>query len=170
MINRPQPGEYAPFSAAYIKMVPDANVIELLEKQMDLSYDLFYNLSDGKANYTYAEGKWTVKQVVGHLSDTERTFAYRLLYFSRAAVELPGFDQDIFVDNARFNESSIQYLASEFRAVRQASLYLIRALTDDQLTKTGIASGYNVSVRALIYLVAGHELYHLHILKERYGF
>ena len=168
MINKPLNDEYAPFSANYIKLVGDRDVISLLEQLKDTSYDLLYNLSDEKANYAYGEGKWTVKQSLGHMIDTERTFAYRLLYFSRTAVELPGFDQDIFVDNAHFNNSSIQDLATEFKATREANLYMIKALTEDQLLKTGIASGYRVSVRALVFMIAGHELHHHQLFKEKY--
>ncbi|MGZ3810709.1 MAG: DinB family protein [Mucilaginibacter sp.] len=168
MIHKPQPDEFVPFYNTYISKVPDGDVLELLKKLKDSSYALFSNLSDEKANYTYAEGKWTVKEALGHMIDTERTFAYRLFCFSRNFVELPGFDQDVYVDNANFNTRTIQSLAAEFRATRESNIYMIESLTDEQLNRKGIASGNQATVRAMVYMLAGHEIHHLGILKERY--
>jgi uncharacterized damage-inducible protein DinB len=168
MINKPQPDEYASFHITYVKHVPESDIIELLEQLKESTYNLFNNLDENKANYAYAEGKWTLKEVLGHMIDTERTFAYRVLYFSREFVELPGFDQDIYVNNANFDSRTIQDLAAEFKTTRESNLYLIRSLSDEQLNKKGIASGYLVSVRALVYIMAGHELHHLKIVKEIY--
>jgi uncharacterized damage-inducible protein DinB len=168
MIGRPQPDEYVSFHNTYISKVPNGDVLKLLGELKESTYKLFSNMSEEKANYAYDEGKWTLKQVLGHIIDTERTFAYRLLYFSRNYVELPGFDQDIYVNNANFKDRTIQSLAAEFRATRESNLYLITALTDEQLNRTGVASGNNVSVRALVYIIAGHELHHLKIITERY--
>jgi uncharacterized damage-inducible protein DinB len=168
MIDRPQPDEYVSFHNTYISKVPNGDVLKLLGDLKESTYKLFSNMSEEKANYAYDEGKWTLKQVLGHIIDTERTFAYRLLCFSRNYVELPGFDQDIYVNNANFKDRTIQSLASEFGATRESNLYLIAALTDEQLNRKGIASGNNVSVRALVYIIAGHELHHLKIIKERY--
>ncbi len=168
MINKPQPDEYASFHITYIKLVPDGDIIELLERLKDSTYSLFNNLDDEKANYAYAEGKWTLKQVLGHMIDTERVFAFRLLCFSREFVELPGFEQETYVNGTNFNSRTIQDLASEFKATRESNLYLFRSLTEEQLNKKGIASGYLVSVRALLYMIAGHELHHWGIVKEKY--
>jgi len=162
MITKPQPDEYTSFHNTYISKVPEGDVLALLEKQKIATYELFSKMSEDKANHAYETGKWTLKQVLGHMIDTERTFAYRLLCFSRNNIELPGFDQDIYVNNANFNSRTIQSLASE------SNIYLIAALTDEQLNRKGIASGNNVSVRALVYIIAGHELHHLKIIKERY--
>ena len=168
MINKPQPDEYASFHITYINLVPDGDIIELLEHLKNSTYDLFNNLDEDKANYAYAEGKWTLKQALGHMIDTERVFAFRLLCFSREFVELPGFEQETYVNGANFNSRTIQDLASEFKATRESNLYLFRSLTEEQLNKKGIASGYLVSVRALLYMIAGHELHHLGIVKEKY--
>lgn len=168
MINKPQPDEYVSFHNTYISKVPEGDVLKLLEQLRESTYNLFNSMSEEKAMHAYAEDKWTLKQTLGHMIDTERTFAYRLLCFSRNYIELPGFDQDIYVANANFNQRSIQSLASEFRASRESNIYMIAALTDEQLDKRGIASGNNVSVRALVYMLAGHELHHLKIIKERY--
>jgi uncharacterized damage-inducible protein DinB len=168
MIRRPQPDEYVSFHNTYISKVPDGDLLALMGKLKESTYHLFSSMSDERASYTYGEGKWTLKQVLGHLIDTERTFAYRLLCFSRNHTELPGFDQDIYVNNADFNSRSIQSLAEEFRAARESNIYMVSALTDEQLDRKGIASGNTVSVRALAYMLPGHELHHLKIMKERY--
>jgi len=168
MISKPQPDEYASYYNTYIKLVPDGDIIEFLDQQKDSTYNLFNNLDDEKANYAYAEGKWTIKQALGHMIDTERVFAFRLLCFSREFVELPGFEQEAYVNGSNANSRAIQNLAAEFRATRESNLYLFRSLTEEQLNKKGIASGYLVSVRALLYMIAGHELHHLAIVKERY--
>jgi uncharacterized damage-inducible protein DinB len=139
-----------------------------MEKLKESTYHLFSTMSDEKANYAYGEGKWTLKQVLGHMIDTERTFAYRLFCFSRNSIELPGFDQDIYVNNANFNSRTIQSLAEEFRVTRESSIYMVSALTDEQLDRKGVASGNTVSVRALAYMLPGHELHHLKLIRERY--
>ena len=118
--------------------------------------------------YAYAEGKWTVKQVLGHMADTERVFAYRALCFSRESIALPGFDQDVYMQKATFNSRSMEDLACEFKCVRESSLYLLNAMTEEQSLQKGTASGNPLSVRALAYMMAGHEMHHLKILKERY--
>jgi len=168
MMTKPQPSEYAAPHAGYVQLIGDEDVFAVLNAQQQISYDLFIGLSEEQANYAYAEGKWNFKQVAGHMIDTERVFSYRLLCFSREYQELPGFDQDVYVDNSTFNNQSIQDLAEEFKLLRTANLYMIKALTATQLTKNGIASGYPVSVKALVYMIAGHERHHLNILKERY--
>ena len=168
MIHKPQTDEFVSFYNTYISKVPDVDVIDLLTELKESSYQLFSNLSDEKANYAYAEGKWTIKEALGHMIDTERVFAFRAFCFSRDFLELPGFDQEVYVNNANFNSRTIQDLASEFKATRESNLYFIKALTDDQLNKKGIASGNPATVRALVYMLAGHELHHLGLLKERY--
>jgi uncharacterized damage-inducible protein DinB len=168
MINRPQPDEYPPFAAVYIGHVETTDVLGLLTELRDSTYQLFSNMSEEQAKHAYAPGKWTLKQVLGHMIDTERTFAYRAFVFSRNNIELPGFDQDIYVNNTDFNSQSIQDLASEFKALREGNLFMYKAFTDEQLLRKGVASGYPVSVRALVYMIAGHELHHLKLIRERY--
>lgn len=169
MINRPQPDEYQAYAETYVSKVPQsADVMELLEQLQTSTYNLFSNLTEEKAAYTYAEGKWTIKQVLGHMIDTERVFAFRALCFSRENANLPGFDQDVYVDNADFNARSIQSLAAEFRTVRESTLYLFGSFSPQQLDRLGTANNHPVSVKALVYICAGHELHHLQILKERY--
>jgi uncharacterized damage-inducible protein DinB len=139
-----------------------------LNKLKDSSYKLFSELSDEKAEFAYAEGKWTIKEVLGHIIDAERTFGYRLFCFSRDRAELPSMDQNTYVTNAYFNSRSIQSLANEFRATRESNIYLIESLTTEHLDRSGVASGKAVSVRSLVYILIGHELHHLDVLSQRY--
>src|SRR3569833_799719 len=152
MIHKPQPGEYAPFANTYVSLVHTTDVLELMESLKDSTYKLFSTMTEQQAMHTYAEGKWTLKQMLGHMIDTERTFAYRAFVFSRNCIELPGFDQDIYVANTDFNARSVKDLAEEFKAVRAANLFLFRSFTDEQLMRKGVASGSPVSVRALMYM------------------
>lgn len=168
MINRPQPDEYSTYAARYVDLVGDGPILEILEYQQQSTYNFFVRMDPGKAGYAYDGSKWTVKQVLGHMADSERVFAYRALTFSRESIELPSFDQDVYMEKATFNTRSLEDLANEFKTVREASLYLFKSMTEDQTTQKGIASGNPVSVRALAYMIAGHEMHHIKILKERY--
>jgi uncharacterized damage-inducible protein DinB len=166
-MNKPKPEEYAPFYGTYMKLVND-DPLQMLESAINTTYDFFSNITEDVAGYAYAEGKWTIKEVLGHLTDAERTFAYRVLAFSRGQQELPGFDENTYVEKSTFNSRSIKELAEEFRAVRESNLYLLRSLTSGQLAATGIANGNKISVNTIIYIMAGHELHHINIVKERY--
>jgi len=165
----PKPEEYSPMMGNYTKLVIDtADIIDLLEQQNTEVFDLFNNLTEEKAMYAYGPGKWTLKQVIGHIIDAERTFAYRAYAFSRGQAELPGFDENTYVDRADFNARAIQDIAAEFKGVRESNLYFIRALRDDQLVTAGISNGVPTTVRALVYVMAGHAKHHLNIVNERY--
>lgn len=168
MINRPQPDEYSEYAARYVDLVGNGPIIEILEYLQQMDYNFFLRLDPAKASYAYAEGKWTIKQVLGHMCDTERVFAYRALVFSRESITLPGFDQDVYMENTTFNNRSIESLAKEFNTIRESTLYLLRSLTEEQTERKGIASGSTFSVRAYAYMIAGHEMHHIKILKERY--
>lgn len=165
----PKPEEYAPFMGNYIKLVADTpDIINVLEQQNLVVFDLFNNLNEEKAMYAYGPDKWTLKQVIGHIIDAERTFAYRAYAFSRGQAELPGFDENTYVEWAGYNSRSIQDLAAEFKAVRTSNLYFIRALSDNQFTTIAISNSIPTSVRALVYAMAGHAQHHLNIVRERY--
>ena len=168
MISRPQTHEYSAFAATYVSMVGDGPILEILESLKESTYDFFIRIDPAKADFAYAEGKWTVKQVAGHLADTERVFAYRALVFSKESITLPGFDQDLYMAHSTFGNRTLKDIASEFKVIRQSSLHLLRSLTEEQTKRTGIASGGTFSVRAYAYMMAGHEMHHLKILKERY--
>jgi uncharacterized damage-inducible protein DinB len=168
MINRPNSDEYSEYAGRYVNLVGNEPILEILERQKEESYNLFTRLSTDKALYAYADGKWTIKQVVGHMADTERIFTYRALVFSRESITLPGFDQDVYMEQATFNSRPLEDLANELKTVRESSLYLFRSLTEQQSTQKGIASGSPFSVRAYAYMIAGHEMHHWNILKEHY--
>lgn len=168
MIKRPQPDEYPAYAARYVALVGNGPIIEILEYLQQSTYNFFVRMEPDKAGYSYADGKWTVKQVLGHMVDTERIFGYRALVFSREQIELPGFDQDVYIEKATYNSRTLEDIANEFKSVRESSLYLFRSISDDQSTQKGIASGNPVSVRALAYMTAGHEMHHIKTLKERY--
>jgi uncharacterized damage-inducible protein DinB len=169
-MNAPQPDEYSPMQAGYVQLASEYdNVIELLTELKDSTYEFFTQLPPEKGDYAYAEGKWTVKQVLNHIIDTERIFAYRLLCFSRGERQtMPGFDQSVYEAAAHSNNRTLASLADEFKTVRSGNLYFINSLTPDELTIRGNATGYTITVKALLYAMAGHELHHLNILKERY--
>ena len=172
MLNQPEQGEYASFYQNYVTNAIEAaqgNILQLLTELKDNTYGFFKSIPPEKAEYAYSEGKWTIKQLLGHLIDAERVFAYRALCFSRKETkELPGFDENDFVNNANFNSRTIDDLAKEFKSVRESNLYMLNALTDEQANFSGIANGNPVSVRALAYIMAGHELHHIQIITERY--
>lgn len=167
-MNRPSAGDHAHFYDKYVALVNDEPILKTLEKLKTSTYDFFCSLTDEQANYAYAEGKWTIKEVAGHLTDAERTFAYRAFAFSRGQGELPGFDENEYVEKSTFSDRTLQDLAAEFKAVREANLYMLRSLTDDQLNLIGVANHANIKVNSIVYIMAGHELHHLNILKERY--
>jgi uncharacterized damage-inducible protein DinB len=169
MIERPQSGEYPGYAAAYISKVPDGPILEILEYLRDSTFNFFWTMSEQQAAYAYAEGKWTLKEVLGHMIDTERIFAFRALCFSRMDKgPFPGFDQDEYMRHSYFDTRTIKDLAAEFKAVRESNLFLYKTFTDEQSMLTGTANNNPASVRALVYMTAGHELHHMDIVKERY--
>jgi hypothetical protein len=168
MINRPQPDEYSAYAARYVDLVGNGPILDILDHLKESTYNFFVRMDPGKGDYAYQEGKWTVKQVLGHMIDSERVFSFRAFCFSRESTILPGFDQDTYVNNADFNSRSLEDLADEFKYLRESNLYMFRSLSEEQSTQKGIANDNPVSVRALLYITAGHELYHIRLLKERY--
>jgi uncharacterized damage-inducible protein DinB len=169
-IPRPEPGEYLEYYDRYISKVPhDVDAVTALERQLPTINQLA-RLTPEQAAFRYADGKWSVRQVVGHLSDAERIFCYRLLRAARndrTAIE--GFDENMYVETANFDARAIGDLAGELAAVRAGTLALLASLDEAMLTQTTTANQALVSVRALAYIMAGHTVHHLGILKERYG-
>ncbi len=167
--DRPAPEEYAPYFSRYIDLVPDGSVVETLRAQIAETRALLAGLSAGQAAYRYAPGKWSVKEVVGHLVDAERVFAYRALRFARNdATPLPGFDENAFAANAGFDARPLDDLLQELTAVRAATVALFAGLDEAALSREGTANDVRVSVRAVAWIIAGHELHHRAILRERY--
>jgi uncharacterized damage-inducible protein DinB len=167
--NKPESNEFAPYYSKYISLVRDGDVVSTLRQQLDNSLSLLRGISEEKANSRYAPDKWSVKEVVGHVLDTERIFGYRALRFARNdQTPLNGFEQDDYVRAANFGKIRLSDLADEFQNVRQANIHLFRSLDDAAWLRRGAANENEVSVRALAYIIAGHELHHMGILKTKY--
>jgi DinB family protein len=168
-MNKPDSTEYAPYYERYISLVPDGEIVVTLGKQIEGTLGLIRGLSAAQGDLRYAPGKWSVKEVIGHLIDGERIFAYRALRFARNdATPLPGFDENSFVDNAGFGARSLADLADEFEYTRKSNIYLFKSLDGDPSLRRGVASDNKISVRAVAYIIAGHELHHMGILRSRY--
>lgn len=169
-IQKPKEGEYVPYVLQYIGLLPDdERVLDHLQENLHATKTFLRSLTEDKLLYRYAEGKWTIKEIVQHLTDDERIYAYRALRFARNdTTELPGFDQDEYTRCAGANRRSLDDLLGEFATVRTATLSLYEGFEDDVMTKVGIASGNVMSVRAIAYHIAGHELRHINIIRERY--
>jgi uncharacterized damage-inducible protein DinB len=167
--SRPNEGEFAPFAARYIERVPEGDIVATLEAQMEETLALLRTISEERAGYAYAAGKWTVREVVGHVADTERVLAYRALRIGRGDdTPLPGFDENAYVRKAGFDGRTLGDLLAELDAVRSATLTLVRGLPSEAWTRRGTAAGAPYTVRGLIFMIAGHELHHRAILEERY--
>lgn len=169
-ISKPEPSEYAPYTIMYIGLLPDDGLIlQHLEDNLRATTDFMRALPEEKLSYRYAEGKWTIKEILAHLIDDERIYTYRALRFARNdQTELPGFEQDAYTIESGANERALDELLEEFAAIRRSTIALFNSFDDRVLTRSGVASGNVMSVRAAAYHIAGHELRHLNIIKERY--
>ena len=167
--TQPAPTEYAPYYGKYITHVPDGDIVTTLGQQVDTTLELLRGLSEAQGDLRYAPDKWSIKEVVGHLIDTERIFAYRALRFARNDPSpLTGFDQNEYVRSAPFGECQLSALANELEHVRRSNVYLFKHLDSAAWLRSGVANENEVSVRALAYVMAGHERHHVEILKTRY--
>jgi hypothetical protein len=170
MLTKPQANEHSPYFSRYIDLVPDGDLMRTLEEQHRVTQKMLAPLSAEKAKYRYADGKWSVTEVVGHLADTERIFAYRALRFARGdTTPLPGYNEVAYTPAGQFDARSLGDVLGEFTAVRGATIALLRGLPDDSFTRSGHADGKPCSVRALAYIIAGHELHHVNLFQTRYG-
>jgi uncharacterized damage-inducible protein DinB len=168
-IARPQPDEYAAYYGRYISLVEGENILSTLDQQRRQTMMLLSGRDEQDGDFRYAPEKWSAKEVLGHVCDTERIFAYRALRISRAdATPIEGFEQDDYVRNGPFSHCSLSDLVEDFIAVRRATLSLLRNLDETDWMRRGTANKNEVSVRALAYIVAGHELHHRRILEEKY--
>ncbi len=169
-ISQLQPDEYGQFYANYLAQVSDEyNLVEELEISVHRLVKFVREIPMDKFDYRYAEGKWTIKDILLHLIDAERIFAYRALRFARNdKTELPGFEENSYVDEANANKRNIQDLLTELLVVRQASLSLFKSFSEEQLLRNGIASNNPISVRALGFIIIGHQNHHQKVFEERY--
>src|SRR5262245_34575767 len=170
LLSSVPPDEAAPFYADFLAAFADGQVGAHLGTQVAELEALCAGLNESSATVGYAEGKWTIKEVIGHLLDTERVFAYRLLRISRGdAIELPGFDENVYVPEGQFNLRSLSTLLSDFKLQRASTLALVHSIPDAAWTRVGTANGSRTSARALPLIIAGHTAHHFRILRERYG-
>ncbi len=168
-VGRPQPDEYAPYYGRYISLVQGEDILATLDQQRRETMTLLCGRDEEDGDFRYAPEKWSAKEVLGHVCDTERVFAYRALRIARAdATPLEGFEQDDYVRNGPFAYRPLSDLVEDFIAVRRATLSLLRNLDEAAWMRRGIANKNEVSVRGLAYIIAGHELHHRRILEEKY--
>jgi uncharacterized damage-inducible protein DinB len=161
--------EYSEFNATYIKAAGNVDMIEELEICLHDFIRFVQNIPMDKFDYRYAEGKWTIKDIIQHIIDTERIFAYRALRISRNdKTPLPGFEENHYVDNTNANERNLQGLLTEMAVVRQATLSLFKSFSEEQLLRTGTASNTSISVRAIAFIIIGHQKHHQKVYQERY--
>lgn len=167
-MNRPQPNDYPVWGETYISKV-DGDIFEILEDQV-FSIPALFESNKEKENFAYAEGKWTLKEMLGHIIDCERIFVYRMTCFARNEPQhLPGFEEDDYVANARFDERNYEDMIEEFAALRKANLYFFKSLNEIELDRKGIASGREITVKSILFISAGHIIHHVGVLKERYN-
>ena len=170
MIEKPGESEYASFYAGYIARVPAGNVLDVLENQSEQLRELASSASPEQQVFRYAPGKWSVREVFGHLIDGERVFGHRAFRIGRGdQTPLPGFDENEYVAASGYDHQDLASLADEFALVRAANLAVLKSLSEDDWRRTGTANGYPVSVRALAFIMAGHVEHHVALLGERYG-
>ncbi|WNS76299.1 DinB family protein [Bacillus sp. DTU_2020_1000418_1_SI_GHA_SEK_038] len=169
MYQRPDINEYPAYYSAYVNLVPDGEMIVLLNEQLKATVNAIKGVTEKQAQFQYDSNKWTVKEVIGHLADTERIMAYRILCIARGETSpLPGFDDNLYVQNGSFNQLSMEDLLKNFSIVRQSTIVLLKSLDPDAWLRKGNANGSEITVRAVASIIAGHELHHRNILQERY--
>jgi uncharacterized damage-inducible protein DinB len=169
VIGRPNPGEYDPFYQGYLDHVPQGDILGLLELQLGKTLEAVRGLTDEQARFRYAPGKWSIKQVIGHLADAERVLSYRAFRFSRDdPTALPGFEEDDYVANSVYDERPLEEVVEELARARAASIAFFRSLTPEMTTRRGVANEAEITVRALPWIIVGHERHHLAVLRERY--
>ena len=167
---RPDSNDYGSWYAGYVSLVPEEDVLSAIETQSSETQKLLASLDDAHAAHRYAEGKWSIKEVIGHITDAERVFGYRALCISRGEQQsLPGFDQDEYMRTAGFDAWKIGDLAEAYALGRRANIVFFRNLPEEAWTRRGTASNYPVSVNALAYIIVGHERHHVKVLREKYG-
>jgi hypothetical protein len=166
---KPVPGEYHPYYKNYIEKIVEEDPVTAMENTLSSTIDFFSHLSSHKAGLPYAEGKWTYKETLVHVIDTERIMAYRALCFVRGEKKsLPGYDQDMYMRNNHFNSRELHDLMDEYKTVRRSNIILLKSFNEEDFKKRGIASGWEVSVLALAYIIPGHDRHHLDVMMENY--
>jgi hypothetical protein len=168
-ISKPAAGEHNPYYSKYVDLVPDGDIIGTLASQINGTLDTLRKIPEADSLKRYAPGKWSIRESLGHVNDTERIFAYRALRIARGdQTPLAGFEQDDYIAPGRFDSRPWSSLIDEFAAIRASSLALFRGFDEDAWRRQGTASNNPVTVRALAYIIAGHERHHMNVLHEKY--
>jgi len=166
---RPEPESFPPYYQKYIDLVPDGDLRRLLPVIFDGNFRALRTISPEQERHRYASGKWSIRESVGHMIDTERVFAYRALRIARGdTTPLPGFDENLFVSNAHYDAIPLEQILGEMMAVHASTILLFENMADNAFDCVGTASGNPMTVRALAYMIAGHELHHMNVFRERY--
>jgi len=169
-MKRPADNEYASFFRGYVDLVPEEDLLGVLESQGGLLRRFAAGVPRDRETFAYAPGKWTIRQVMGHLGDGERVFGFRAFCFGRGdQTPLPGFDENEYVERSRYNEAPLLELAEDFVQSRESNLRTFRGFGEEEWSRSGVANGNAVTVRALAFVMAGHVRHHLKVLHERYG-
>lgn len=168
-MRRPESTEYAKFYAGYVSLVPETDVMTALQDQVFDFETLLADISDEQGDYAYAENKWTIRELLGHMIDGERVFSYRAFRISRSdETPLASFEENAYVANSNFKNRTLRDLVEEFSCLRNANVLMFQNMDETAWSRIGTASDAKVSVRALAYIMVGHVRHHLHILRERY--
>ena len=169
-IHKPDDGEYDPYAIMYIKLLPDDSLVLIhLKENYTILKKIIQSLPPDKLSFRYAPGKWTIKEILVHIMDDERIYAYRALRIARNdKTPLPGFEQDEYIPYSMANQRSLKNIFREYLAIRNSTLLLFKNFNSSDLLRVGFANGHQVSVRALAYHIAGHELHHLQIIRDKY--
>jgi uncharacterized damage-inducible protein DinB len=167
--QRPEASEYAEYYNGYVKLVPEGDLLSVLYELHNKTVALLKDLSENQALFRYGPMKWSIKEVLGHITDTERIMSYRILSIARGeTIALPGYDENEYVKKANFDRQSLGDLIESYTIVRKSTLHLVKSLDEEAWLRRGFANNYEISVRALAAIIVGHELHHLQIIKERY--
>ncbi len=169
LFHTPASDEYAPYYQTYISLLSDGDILRILEEQMNETLTLLASLTDEQAAISYAPGKWSLKEVIGHIIDCERVFAYRGMCFARGDnTPLPSFEQDEYVLGADFNDKPLDKLASEFKHLRMSNIFMFSTWSEAVQARRGTAANNSITARAIPFILAGHERHHLNIIAKRY--
>jgi hypothetical protein len=169
LIRKPKEGEYNPYFSRYIDNAPEGDPVQLLREQERELMETYGSFSEEQGSFRYGEGKWSLKEMIGHIADTERVMSYRLLRAARGdTTALPGFDQDLFVKTADFDRRPLAELIADFRSVRAATVSLLQGLCEEDFARAGVVGNFSTTAAALAYIIFGHAQHHLAIVRERY--
>ena len=168
-MEKPQPQEYPTYFQRYISQVPDGEIIEILVQLQIETTRMLSRMSEEVGAYRYAKDKWSIKEVIGHIIDTERVFAHRALCFARdTSVHQPAYDQDVYAENSNYHGRGLLGIAEEYRVVRDNSIIFFKTVNNNISQNMGSASDYNMSLRTIPFIIAGHELHHRRVIEEKY--